>query len=205
MLDLLQPALAGFALGGGLIVAIGAQNAYLLRMGAAHQHPTLLAFVAALVDSLLIACGLAGLGAVIQAHPQFAAVLRYGGAAFLAWYALQAARRAMTVEALDTGARQVPAVDARRAVLTLLGFSLLNPHVYLDTVVLVGAVGAQHVGSARWAFGIGACTASFVWFFALTHGARLLAPVLARPRAWRVLDGLIAMTMAVLALMLLFN
>lgn len=201
----LQPALTGFALGGGLIVAIGAQNAYLLRMGLARQHVAPLAFLAAALDAMLIACGLQGLGALIQAHPAWGQGMRWGGALFLIVYGGLACRRALQGSSLAAERDGVLEVPLKQAMLTLLGFSLLNPHVYLDTVVLVGAVGAQHAGLDRLAFGLGACTASFVWFFSLAYGARLLAPVLATRRAWQVLDGLIGLTMFGLAALLLVN
>jgi L-lysine exporter family protein LysE/ArgO len=188
----------GFALGGGLIVAIGAQNAYLLRMGLVRAHPTALALLAATIDTTLIALGLLGAGALLQAHPGWALAMRWAGAAFLAAYAVAALRRALRGGSMPAG--DAPVVPLRQALLTLAGFSLLNPHVYLDTVVLVGAIGAQQPDALRPAFGMGAACASFVWFLSLTHGARWLAPVLATPRAWAVLDGLIGLTMAALAL-----
>jgi L-lysine exporter family protein LysE/ArgO len=196
--SLLAAATSGLLLGGGLIMAIGAQNAYLLRMGLARQHVFVLAGTAALVDALLIAAGLLGLGALIQAAPALATALRWGGVVFLTWYAWAAARRAWTGGTLGGGSMNAR-VSARQAVLTLLGLSLLNPHVYLDTVVLVGAIGSHYAGPERAAFGAGAALASFIWFFSLTWGARFLAPWLATAKAWRWLDGVIALTMLGLA------
>jgi L-lysine exporter family protein LysE/ArgO len=196
--------LSGFALGGGLIVAIGAQNAYLLRMGLARQHVGLLAFTAALLDGLLIVAGLLGLGRLIQANPSLAQTMRWGGALFLLGYGLLAAWRAWQGGSLEAQG-SAEAVSARAALGTLMGLSLLNPHVYLDTVVLVGAIGARHAGSAKAWFGLGAVTASVVWFFSLAYGARLLAPWLATRRAWQVLDGLIALTMLALAASLILG
>lgn len=201
----LQPLLSGSLLGGGLIIAIGAQNAYLLRMGLARQHVALLAGTAAVLDGVLILAGLLGLGALIEARPELAQAMRWAGALFLLGYGVLAARRAGSNESLDASAAAVPPVGAKQAVATLLGFSLLNPHVYLDTVVLVGAVGTRHAGAAKAWFGIGAVLASVLWFFSLTYGARWLAPWLATRRAWRVLDGLIALTMWSLAASLLWG
>jgi L-lysine exporter family protein LysE/ArgO len=200
---MIDAATTGLLLGGGLIVAIGAQNAYLLRMGLARQHVWLLATVAAGVDALLISAGLLGLGALIEAAPRLAWGLRWGGVVFLSAYAWAAARRAWAGSALGTG-KVDTMVSAGQAVFTLLGLSLLNPHVYLDTVVLVGAIGARYMGLDRLAFGCGAVLASFLWFFSLTWGARFLAPLLATPKAWQWLDGLIALTMLGLAASLAF-
>jgi L-lysine exporter family protein LysE/ArgO len=204
-MPLVQPMMSGFALGGGLIVAIGAQNAYLLRMGLARQHVGLLAATAAALDGLLIVAGLLGLGALIKANPALAQAMRWGGALFLLGYGLLAAKRAWQGGSLETQGAVANAVSARAALGTLLGLSLLNPHVYLDTVVLVGAIGARHAGSAKAWFGLGAVTASVVWFFSLAYGARFLAPWLATRRAWQVLDGLIALTMLALAASLILG
>jgi len=201
---MLEAATTGLLLGGSLIVAIGAQNAYLLRMGLAKQHVGLLAAVAASVDALLISAGLLGLGALIEAAPRLGWALRWGGVVFLSAYAWAAARRAWTGSALGSG-KVDTTVSAGKAVFTLLGLSLLNPHVYLDTVVLVGAIGARYFGAERLAFGAGAVMASFLWFFGLTWGARFLAPLLATPKAWQWLDGLIALTMLGLAVSLAFT
>jgi L-lysine exporter family protein LysE/ArgO len=199
----LQPAaLAGAAatgalLGGSLIVAIGAQNAFVLRQGLQRQHVGPLVLFCASCDAVLMALGVAGLGAVIGQAPLLSALLTWGGAVFLAVYAALAARRALRPGAL---AAAVAAPLSRRQVLAqAAGFTLLNPHVYLDTVVLVGALGAQQPAPLRPAFVAGAALASLVWFSALGYGARLLAPLLARPQAWRWLEGGIALTMAALS------
>lgn len=192
----------GFATSLALIVAIGSQNAFVLRQGILRQHVAALVLFCALSDALLIVAGIAGLGALVQSSPVFLEVTRIGGALFLAAYGVLAARRAFGTEALqaaDGGALSVGA-----ALASCFAFTFLNPHVYLDTVVLLGSIASQH-GEARWVFGTGAAIASLTWFAALGFGARLLQPVFARPLAWRVLDALIALTMGTLALMVWFG
>jgi L-lysine exporter family protein LysE/ArgO len=193
--------LSGFLLGGSLIVAIGAQNAFILRQGLLRSHVFVLCLVCALSDAVLIAAGVAGLGTLIAASPRLLSVVTVGGALFLFAYALFALRRALRPQAL-TAARS-GAGGLQAALAACLAFTFLNPHVYLDTVLLVGSISATHEGAARAAFGAGAATASFVWFFGLGYGARLLQPLFARPSAWRVLDLLIAAVMATIAISLL--
>ena len=195
------PFLSGFFLGLSLIVAIGAQNAFILRQGLLRQHVFVLCLICALSDALLIAAGVAGLGTLISSSPALITVVTVGGALFLFSYALIAFRRAWRPQALH--AARDGATDLKTAVAACLAFTFLNPHVYLDTVVLVGSLSAQYVGSERLAYGAGAMIASFVWFFGLGYGARLLQPVFARPSAWRVLDILIGLVMAAIGFSLL--
>jgi len=195
------PFFSGFLLGGSLIVAIGAQNAFILRQGLLRQHVFLLCLICALSDAVLIAAGVAGLGALIARSPSLITVVTLGGAAFLLAYAMFAFRRAMKPDALV--AAKGGGGSLKAAIAACLAFTFLNPHVYLDTVLLVGSLSGRHEGAARIAFGVGAASASFVWFFALGYGARLLQPVFARPAAWRVLDVLIGLVMAALAASLL--
>ena len=197
MTPLFAPAIAGLLLGGSLIIAIGAQNAFILRQGLLRQHVFILCLICALSDALLIGLGVAGLGAVISGSQLLIAIVTLGGAAFLAVYAVMALRRAVSPSALEA-ARSVPG-SLKVAVLTCLAFTFLNPHVYLDTVLLVGGLSGRYEGSARLAFALGAMSASFLWFFGLGYGARVLEPLFARPSAWRVLDGLIALVMAALS------
>ncbi|MFT5343242.1 MAG: L-lysine exporter family protein LysE/ArgO [Paracoccaceae bacterium] len=192
--------LSGFALGFGLILAIGAQNAFVLRQGLRREHVFWVCLTCAVSDAILIVAGIAGFGALATAVPWFEPIMRSGGAAFLICYGasnLHSAWQGGT--ALDvTGGAQTSFV----AILaTLLAFTWLNPHVYLDTVVLIGSVSSQY-DSRLW-FGIGAVTASFVFFFGLGYGARFLTPFFARPKAWQVLDLLIGLTMWVIAAKLL--
>jgi L-lysine exporter family protein LysE/ArgO len=196
---MLASAIAGFAASVVLIVAIGAQNAFVLRQGLRREHVLPVVATCAVSDLLLIAAGIAGLGAVVTARPQAVTAIRWVGAAFLIGYAALAARRAFRPSAL-TPADRAPAT-LRATLLTCLALTYLNPHVYLDTVLLLGSVAQQH--AHRWLFGIGAAAASAVWFTTLGAGAHRLAPVLARPAAWRVLDGLIAVVMLGVAVTLL--
>ncbi|MGE7369982.1 LysE/ArgO family amino acid transporter [Neorhizobium sp. NPDC001467] len=196
-------ALAGFALGGSLIVAIGAQNAFILRQGLIRSHVFILCLICATSDAVLIAAGVGGLGTLVSRSPMLIAVVTIGGVAFLGTYAVMAFRRAWRPSALVAGTPQ--GMPLRAAVMACLAFTFLNPHVYLDTVVLLGSLSAAHHGAARLAYGAGAVAASFTWFFALGYGARFLAPLFARPSAWRVLDLLIGLVMALLATGLLVS
>lgn len=194
---MLLTALAGLGFGLSLIVAIGAQNAFVLRQGLRREHVLVVVLVCALSDAVLIVLGIAGAGAVIQSAPVVLTVVRYAGAAFLLVYGLLAARRAFRPEALTA---EGPAVrNGLVATLgTVLALTWLNPHVYLDTVVLLGSIANTH-GDDRWWFGLGAVLGSVIWFTALGYGARLLQPVFAKPVAWRVLDAIIALVMIALA------
>ncbi|WP_415403722.1 LysE/ArgO family amino acid transporter [Tateyamaria sp. SN3-11] len=191
----------GFFLSLSLILAIGAQNAFVLRQGLRRAHVFWVCLTCALSDAILIAAGVAGFGALAEAVPWFEQAMRYGGATFLLWYGWRNARSAWRGgAALETGGQEVQSL--RSAVLTVLALTWLNPHVYLDTVVLVGSISAQYPD--RLLFGTGAVLASFVFFFSLGYGARLLGPLFTKPGAWRVLDGIIALTMWAIALKLLF-
>jgi len=201
MTPLFAPAIAGLLLGGSLIVAIGAQNAFILRQGLLRQHVFILCLICALSDAVLIGLGVAGLGAIISGSQILIAVVTLGGAAFLAVYAVMALKRALSPSGLEA-ARTGPA-SLKAAVLMCLAFTFLNPHVYLDTVLLVGGLSGRYEGTARLAFALGAMAASFLWFFGLGYGARVLEPLFKRPSAWRVLDGLIALVMAALSVSLL--
>jgi L-lysine exporter family protein LysE/ArgO len=189
--------LPGFLLGLSLIVAIGAQNAFVLRQGLRREHVFAVCAVCATSDAVLIAAGVAGFGALVKAVPWLAPVMRFGGAAFLLAYALRSLWSAWRPHAgLD------PARDEPRSLgvtLTMcLAFTWLNPHVYLDTVVLLGSVSTRYADQ-RLAFALGAVTASCLFFFSLGYGARLLRPLFANPKAWRILDAGIGITMAALA------
>ncbi|MEW5773929.1 MAG: LysE/ArgO family amino acid transporter, partial [Thermodesulfobacteriota bacterium] len=164
--------LSGLGVGAGLIVAIGAQNAYVLARGVRGNHHLAVAGVCALCDLLLIAAGVLGLGTAVAAHPWLAAAVGWGGAAFLFWYGALALRAALRPRGL--AARQDGDLTRRAAVMAALAVSLLNPHVYLDTVVLLGSVSGSFPGRERWLFGLGAGTASVLWFFGLGLGGRAL-------------------------------
>ena len=192
---------SGFLLGLSLIVAIGAQNAFILRQGLLRQHVFVLCLICALSDALLIAAGVAGLGTLIAGSPVVIRLVTIGGALFLFAYAIIAFRRASKPQALEAARTGEGSLNA--AIAACLAFTFLNPHVYLDTVLLLGSLSAQFEDAARIAYGLGACIASFVWFFGLGYGARLLQPVFARPAAWRILDVLIGLVMAAIGLGLL--
>lgn len=199
-----QAYLTGLLLGASLIVAIGAQNTYVLRQGLTRLHVPLVVSVCVLLDVVLMTAGVSGVAASLAAYPWALAALALAGAVFLGWYGFTAARRAWSGESL-LAASAAAAPSARRALLQTLAVSLLNPHVYLDTVLLVGSVGGQQPSSLRPVFLAGACTASLGWFTGLGFGARFLAPLFARPAAWRVLDTLVALIMWALALTLLLG
>ena len=199
----MNDAFAGFVTSLALIVAIGSQNAFVLRQGIMREHVLPLVVFCALSDALLILAGVAGGGALVQQYPVVLEVARIGGTVFLAAYALFAARRALRPAALLP--LDAPGLSLPAALATCFGFTFLNPHVYLDTVVLLGAVATQRGEAGRWWFGLGAASASLCWFAALGFGARLLRPVFARPLAWQVLDGIIGATMATLALVVGFG
>ena len=201
MSSLLPAGLSGFFLGASLIIAIGAQNAFILRQGLLGRHVFILCLICALSDALLIAVGVAGLGALIATSPTLIAVVTAGGGLFLLAYAAMAFRRALKPDALQ--AADAGEGSLRAAVIACLAFTFLNPHVYLDTVLLLGSLSARYEGAARVAYGSGAALASFVWFFGLGYGARLLQPIFARKAAWRVLDAVIGLVMVAIGLGLL--
>ncbi len=195
---MMAPALTGFATGLSLILAIGAQNAFVLRQGLLRAHVFWVCLTCALSDAILIAGGVAGFGAVVAAAPWLPALMRYAGAAFLVGYG------AIRFRAAWRGTGGLTQAEGRGGLwptlATCLALTWLNPHVYLDTFGLVGAISTGFApGAERTAFGAGAVTASFVFFFGLGYGARLLAPLMRRPGTWRVLDAGIGLTMWALA------
>ncbi len=191
---------SGFVLGLGLIVAIGAQNAFVLRQGLRLEHVGAVIAVCALSDVALIGAGVLGAGAVVSRVPLLIPLVCFAGAAFLLGYGLLAGRRSLRPGVLVAEAGGVR-TGLGAALATCLALTWLNPHVYLDTVVLLGSMASTY-GEQRWQFGVGAALGSVVWFTALGYGARLLRPVFARPAAWRVLDGAIAVVMTALAVSL---
>ena len=196
--------LKGMGLSAGLIMAIGSQNAHVLRMGLRRQHVALTVITCIACEVMLIIAGIAGIGDAIGRHPSGLLLAKWGGALFLCWYGVRSWRAAWTHQSLQPQA--LPISDgAMRALLAILAVTLLNPHVYLDTVILLGAVGAQQPGDGRWWFALGAIANASIWYLALGYGARLLAPWFAKPVAWRILDGGIAIMMWLLAAGLLLN
>ncbi len=201
--DTLAALLAGLATGLSLIVAIGAQNAFVLRQGLRQEGVGAVVLVCAASDVVLILAGVAGVGALLERAPGLVEVARWAGAAFLVAYGLMAARRAVVGGRLavdDRGTRR----SLWPVVATALALTWLNPHVYLDTVILLGSVAGSY-GDARWAFAGGAVVASMAWFAGLGYGARVLRPVFARPAAWRVLDAAVAVVMLAIAARLTFG
>ena len=193
----------GFFTGLSLIVAIGAQNAFVLRQGLLLRHRLPIALICALSDALLIAAGIYGFGLAASGIPALLEIARWGGAAFLAAYGALAARRAWKGECLDED--ETLSMPLMAAITLCLALTFLNPHVYLDTVILLGSLANQHGDSGRWQFGAGAALASIAWFFLLAYGARALRPLFTRPLSWRILDGSIAVVMWAIALGLAQN
>jgi L-lysine exporter family protein LysE/ArgO len=191
----------GFFLAASLLVAIGAQNAFVLRQGLRREHVLLVVCACVLYDWVLIGAGMGGLGLLIRGTPALSRWFGLAGAVFLLGYGAFAWRRALSSESLRTD-HGGPALSTRAALLQCTAFTFLNPHVYLDTVVLIGSVGAQQPLGAQGGFFIGAGSASAAWFFSLGFGARFLAPLFALPYAWRLLDGIVGLTMFALAVLL---
>ncbi|WP_053382947.1 LysE/ArgO family amino acid transporter [Leucobacter celer] len=197
------PLLVGAGSGLSLIVAIGAQNAFVLRQGIRREHVLPVVLICGLTDALLEVLGVAGIGFVVQRAPILLEIVRWGGVAFLLWYAWAAARRAMKPEVLvaDEGSEG----SLKRTILACLAITYLNPHVYLDTMVLMGSIGNAQGDPARWWFVAGGAIASIAWFFLLGYGARALTRFFATPRSWQVLDWVVAGVMLVIAARLVFG
>jgi len=192
----------GFALSATLIIAIGAQNAFVLRQGIRKEHVAPIVAFCAIADLLLIGLGVAGLAGILGEAPTLVALLTIAGSVFLAWYGIRALRRALLPQSLRAATGNEP-LSLANAMAQAAGFTLLNPHVYLDTVLLMGSIGTRQPPDMRVWFVGGAACASGVWFTTLGFGARLLAPVFAKPRAWQVLDTLVGLTMLFLAVVLI--
>ena len=193
--------LAGFSLGLSLILAIGSQNAFVLKQGLKRQHVFVVCLVCALSDAILISLGVGGFGALVKQFPQIETFARYGGALFLSIYAVLGFKSALTTDhALEASEQSQSSLP--KTVAICLAFTWLNPHVYLDTVVLLGSISTQYQPQQHL-FALGAVSASFVFFFSLGFGARLLAPVFDKPKAWKFLELFVGVVMALIALSLL--
>ena len=204
MSELLNVFFTAFVLAAGLIMAIGAQNAHVLRQGIAGHYVGITVILCAFFDTVLMTSGVFGFGWLLTQLPMLEDVARVGGAVFLLWYGSRCVRSAMApLSSVSVESRVATSLPA--AIATVSAFTLLNPHVYLDTVVLIGSIGGQYEGTARTVFAVGAFTASWVWFIALGYGARLVRPYFENPRAWQVLDGFIALVMFAIALSLLWE
>jgi L-lysine exporter family protein LysE/ArgO len=191
--------LPGFLTGLSLIVAIGAQNAFVLRQGLLKKHVLAIVLICAISDATLIILGVLGLGALISALPWLLEVIRWVGVAFLVWYGSTSLKRFMKNESLK--AAEAGSGNLKQTVLTTLALTFLNPHVYLDTVIFIGGI-ANQFGDQKWMFVIGAVTASFIWFFGLGFGASKASVVMSKPAFWKILDVFIAAVMFSLAITL---
>lgn len=200
---MLNASFAGFALGGGLIVAIGAQNAFVIRQGVLNQHVFWVCLFCAFSDAILIWAGTFGLGILLQQMPLLMPIMTYGGAAFLFWYGIKAFRRALNPQSLNKDAKST--TNLWMALTLCAAFTWLNPHVYLDTVVLVGSIANARPQGEQAAFATGATLASLLWFFAIGYGAKALREPLSKPNVWRAIDVAIAMIMFWLAIKLLIS
>lgn len=203
MHTIIAPITTGFCLGASAIIAIGAQNLFILRQGLKQEHILPIILLCACVDAILIMASVLGVGRTVGTLPYVTDILTYAGAAFLIWQGISALRHMMgsTTIILDEQPRQ----SLRKVMTMTCGFTLLNPHLYLDTVLLMGSVSLSQPEAGRPYFGLGAVLASFVWFPLLGYGARVLKPVFSSPLAWRVLDGLTAAIMLTLAGTLLYH
>lgn len=197
MTNTFAPFFSGFLISAALIMAIGAQNLFVLRQGLKRKHVGPVVLFCASADALLITAGVAGVGAFLAAIPQLTLFLTIGGAAFLGWYGVKALQRMASSQAMPVTSGE--SVSLSGAIAASAGFTFLNPHVYLDTVLLMGAAGSAQPAALRPLFVAGAASASFTWFAALGYGARMLVPLFARPMAWRVLDAIVGVTMLSLA------
>jgi len=193
--------ITGFFTGMSLIVAIGAQNAFVIKQGLLRCHVTLVVFVCSLSDALLIILGTGGLGTIIQSRPDLLDVIRWFGVSYLTWFGFKSVRSALRNETLT--ASNQSAESWKKVLLTVLAMTYLNPHVYLDTVIFVGSL-ANQFESQRWYFALGACIASGIWFSAIGYGARSASHLMSKPLFWRVLDSAIAAIMFTLAITLAF-
>lgn len=203
MMSFLLSFSAGFALSASLIIAIGAQNLFVLRQGLKCQHVGAIVLFCGVSDTVLIIAGVSGMGALVSALPVLSMGFTLAGAAFLAWYGVQSLRRAARHDGMSIVAGQ--GVSLKQALAAVAAFTWLNPHVYLDTVLLMGAAAMAQPVSARLVFAAGAASASFLWFAALGYGARLLQPIFARPRAWQSLDVVMGGIMLMLSMSLLWS
>jgi L-lysine exporter family protein LysE/ArgO len=193
--------LPGFFAGLSLIVAIGAQNAFVIRQGLSRQHVLVVVAICAIADAVLIALGITGLGAIIQGLPWLLEGVRWFGVAYLTWFGIKSVRSVFKNDVMDVSGEQTTSL--KKVVAAVLGFTLLNPHVYLDTVILLGSISNQFAED-RWVFGLGAMTASIVWFSSIGFGAKAASRFMSKPIFWRVLDSLIAVVMFSIAFYLAF-
>ncbi len=203
----LSAALSGFAMSGGLIMAIGAQNAFVLRQGIKGEHILAVVLLCMVSDIFCITLGVVGVGGLIASHTIALQIATWGGALFLTYYGIMALKRVLqgsgSLTVQDSSEAQGNSLKA--VILMCLAFTFLNPGVYLDTMVLLGSVSTHFQNEQKWWFAVGACSASIIWFASLGWGARQLAPLFKSPRAWQVFDGIVAVMMFALAWTLISN
>jgi L-lysine exporter family protein LysE/ArgO len=200
---MIAPLTKGFVTGGGLIVAIGAQNAFVLSQGVRRNHHLIIALICIVCDVLFISAGVAGFGATVSASPTLSRLVAWAGAGFLFFYGLRSLRSALRGGSLDTSDQTVRTL--RAAVITTLAVTLLNPHVYLDTIILLGGVSSQFHGESRLYFWVGAVCASTLWFISLSLGGQILAPLFKKRISWRILDSMVCATMWTIAVSLVMH
>ena len=196
--------LKGFSISGGLIVAIGAQNAFVIRQGLLRRHLLLTALLCSSVDALLILLGVLGFGEFISEYPLCIELSKYFAVIFLCFYGSLSLKSALRPKCV-TSIKDQSLVSAKKTLLLLLALSLLNPHVYLDTVILLGSIASQQPSCDQIYFALGAISASFIWFFGITYGSHFLAPLLSKQSSWRIIDSLIALTMWGIAISLMIS
>ncbi|MCP3926818.1 MAG: amino acid transporter [Desulfobacterales bacterium] len=191
----------GLGVGSGLIIAIGAQNAFVLSQGVRKSHYLIIPAICSFCDAALIILGVSGVGTIVAMNPLLSNIAAFGGALFLFWYGLSSFRAAFKESSLEI--TDESKISLKAAILTTIGVTLLNPHVYLDTVVLVGSISAQF--NDKYIFGAGAASASFIWFFSLSLCGKKLAPLFKKPGAWKILDGFVGITMWWIAVTLIIG
>jgi L-lysine exporter family protein LysE/ArgO len=195
----IPPFLQGFATSAGLIIAIGAQNAFILKQAILRNHVFLIAILCSIIDAILILVGVFGFATLLETSPLLLIIAKWGGFIFLGYYGFRSFKNVFHPHALEMDKKKVKPSIKKIVSLTLM-FSLLNPHTYLDTVVLLGSVSSQFSDNEQPSFALGACFASFMWFFSLGYGARFLAPLFTKPEAWKVLDFIVGCMMWMIAI-----
>jgi len=186
--------LTGLLLGGSLIIAIGAQNAYVLKQGLLRSHVFLICLICALSDAILITIGTSGVGKIIETHPEWLKAITWFGATYLFIFGIMSFRAALSNETLHTASKET-SQNIKTIITTVLALTFLNPHVYLDTVLLIGSIASPYNSADRLNFTLGAVSASFIWFFSLGYGARFLTPLFSKPSAWKTLNVIIGFVM----------
>ena len=197
--------LSGIGTGAGLIIAIGAQNAFVLVQAIRREYHYITAGICALLDALLISAGVLGVGTLVASNNILRIGAGIGGAIFLAWFGFNSLKAAFTVQKMSTNKNATKQKSLKKTILAVLAVSLLNPHVYLDTVIMLGAISGNYAGYGRYFFGLGAITSSFIWFFSLAKCGTLLASTFARPKSWQILNTLVCVMVWLVALGLIIG